>query len=78
MDTTLIHNIVMFLTLKKTNQINIILLQYFNTKKVFKTHFPYFHMILNYWMGKQATWETYIVICSQKASWRIVACVDDL
>jgi hypothetical protein len=48
MDTTLIHNIVMFLTLKKTNQINIILLQYFNTKKVFKTHFPYFHMILNY------------------------------
>lgn len=41
MDTTLIYNIVLFLTLKKTNQINIILLQYFNTKKVLKTQFPY-------------------------------------
>lgn len=41
MDTTLIYNIVLFLTLKKTNQINIILLQYFNTKEVLKTQFPY-------------------------------------
>jgi hypothetical protein len=41
MDTTLIYNIVLFLTLKKTNQIKIILLQYFNTKKVLKTQFPY-------------------------------------
>lgn len=48
MDTTFIYNIVLFLTLKKTNQINIILLQYFNAKKVLKTHFPYSHMILNY------------------------------
>lgn len=55
MDTTLIYNIVMFLTLKKTNQINIILLQYFNRKKVLKNSLPIFSYDFKLLNG-QATW----------------------